>query len=302
MATTRILGASRVAPGLFDDIDEIDDFGDFGEPGDPLFRWQCRTEQTRPPVGDAFREVAAVVKRWTPTNLPMLAGSFAHVCNVYSVMPIDLDFEAGQAVLVRLTHYPEGPVAGLVETVPPTADDTADISDAVADVVAESDEVGAPSSALLVDAVAQLRVWLRMQQKDLATYVGISNSTVMAWKREAPRYPRHKRIPVLLSLWAAVAAARDELGDEATSRLIWGRGEEANSPAVPAEELTEVLLGAATEASDASWLEDDGYVPAQSAMPSADEFLEAESALSEGLSAAHRGGMDDDREAGAPRA
>lgn len=288
MSVTRILGAARVAPGVFEDIDEREEFGEFG---DPLFRWPRCTEQTLPPVSDAFREAAAVVKVWTPTNLPVWAASTAHVCKVYSAVPVDPDSWTGQTFLADLTRYPEEPV----EVVVTGADEPADVG--------ESDEVGAPSAALLVEAVAQLRAWLRMQQKDIATYLGISNSTVMAWKREAPRYPRHRRIPVLLSLWAAVASARDELGDETTSQLIWGRGEEASSPAVPAEELTELLLAAATEASDAAWLEDDGYVPGQSAMPSAEELLEAESSLVQGLRAEHRGDPDlGDGKAGAPRA
>lgn len=303
----RIMGASRVAPGLFegspDDVEITDGvISDFDDDRcltklNPISGWPRGMEQTRPPVSHIFRMAAAVVKSWTPTDLPS-AGSYAHLCRVYSAVDLDLDAFVGGHVL--LAGPSDGDLASGEAMLPllgslgdvegPPALPTDDLSveerampstDVVGD--AENTEVGAPSTTLLVEAIDQLRAWLPIQQQDLARYVGISPSTIMSWKREAPRFPRHRSIPALLALRAAVVAARAEVGQEAAIGLIWARGEKAGAPTVRPAELAETLLAAATEASNTAWLEDDGYVPGQSVVPSAEDLLEGETMLAEGL-------------------
>lgn len=288
---TRTHGPSRVAPGLFEDVDENDDLFDFGGFDSVPCLWPRRTEQTRPPVGDEFLQAAAIVVSRIPTNLPRFPGSIAKVCYVYSAAPVDLVgtmLPTGTVVYVDTSAEQEH-VAAIATLHQASQAET------------DSDEVGAASSGVLVEAFEALRGWLQMRQVDLAAYVGISPSTVMAWKREATRYPRHARIPALLTLWSAVAAARAELGAEGTSQLIWRSGRDGYAPAVPADELAELLMEAASEASDGAWLADDGYISGESTMPSVDELYEAESQLAQGLAAVHRGDTDHGQDAGAPR-
>lgn len=272
MAVTRIIGASRVAPGLFDDPEEFDDFTDLAGLVGGFVCWP-RSKQTVPPVGDTLFRASTVVTGGKSTNLRVWADSIARVCKVYSADSIDLSASG------VLGDVPEGNNL-IIGTLPSRSTEVAETEDTVEDPAADTAEVGAPSSALLVEAVAQLRSWLRMPQKDIAAYVGISNSTVMAWRREAPRYPRHARIPVLLSLWSAVGAARAELGDEATAQLVWSHGEAGQVPATSPEDLAEQLLAAAAAASDDAWLAEDDYEPGVSPVPSEAELLDAEAALS----------------------
>lgn len=287
---TRMHGPSRVAPGLFEDADENYDLFEFGG-FDSVPRLWPRTEPTRPPVGDEFLRAAAIVVSRVPTNLPRFPGSFAKVCYLYSAVPIDT---AG-------TMLPTGTIVYVDPSVEQEhVAGTATLHETSA-AEPDSDEVGAASSGVLVEAFDALRGWLQMRQIELAAYVGISPSTVMAWKREATRYPRHARIPALLTLWSAVAAARAELGAEGTSQLIWSSGREGYAPAVAADELADLLMEAATEASNAAWLDDDGYIPGESTMPSVDELYEAESHLARDLAAGHRGDADYGQHADVPR-
>lgn len=142
------------------------------------------------------------------------------------------------------------------------------------------DTPGAPSAALLLDAVAALTAWLPLTQERLARYVGISPSTVMAWRRLPDVHPRHPHIPTLLRLWAAVSGARQEFGEAETSRLVWGSGSGSPAlPALPSEELAEHLLAAAEEASlDA--FNDDGYTPGGATLMSVEEIEAGERGLS----------------------
>ncbi|MEP9362942.1 hypothetical protein ABLE68_08260 [Nocardioides sp. CN2-186] len=294
MPATRITGASRAASLLVDDIDEY---------GDPCFRWPRRDQQTLPPLDAGFCDAAHIVIAWTPTNLPNWTNLTAHVRNVYFAENIG-ELVEGSWIGFTFDAPDHRDLQGLADAVTAGLDlDYVSDTNSGADIASE---VGAPSSALLVEAVAQLRSWLSMRQQDLATYLRISNSTIMSWKREAPQYPRHPNIPALLSLWSALASARAELGDAATSQLVWNSGTDNGAPAVPADDLIELLIGAATAASDAAWLEDDGYVPGQTPLPAADHYLENETALSEHLDLVGGGqnslDADTDDEPGAPEA
>jgi len=146
-------------------------------------------------------------------------------------------------------------------------------------------EPGSPSAALLLQAFSALAGWLSLTQDHLARYVGISPSTVMAWKREPDIHPRHAHIPVLLSLWAAVTGAFEEFGEAETLRRVWasGTGTTDGVPGLPADELAEQLIVAADEAARGDD-EDDGYDPATAALLTVEEIAAGEQNLSMGLS------------------
>ena len=156
------------------------------------------------------------------------------------------------------------------------------VDDAAEDAVEETIEPGAPNAAVLLQAVAELRRWLDVTQDALCEYVGISRSTVMLWKRNPAVHPRHPRIPVLLGLWAAVAGAVEELGQDETTRLVYGPGRFQASGAVPVEALTEVLLDAADEASLRA-LEQTEYDPETATPMTVDEIEDGERQLHEAL-------------------
>lgn len=116
------------------------------------------------------------------------------------------------------------------------------------------EEPAATNAEMHLAAFDDLLTWLPLSQERLAQVVGISTSTVMAWRREPHVRPRHRNAQTLIRLWAAVASAREELGDERTLRLL------AEGPqsvigvrqALPAEEIIERLNLAAERASDAA--------------------------------------------------
>ena len=149
------------------------------------------------------------------------------------------------------------------------------------ETVEEETEAGAPSAALLLSAFRELTAWLGTTQEKLCEYVGISRSTVMAWKRDQSVHPRHAQIPALLGLWAAVSGAKDELGDEATLRLVYGAGFGIDR-AVRVEELTDRLLDAADEASIAA-LNASQYDSATAVEMTVEEIEAGERALSRSL-------------------
>lgn len=148
----------------------------------------------------------------------------------------------------------------------------------------ENDEPGAPSAAVLLRAFAELTQRLSLTQDNLARYVGIGPTTVMAWKRERSIHPRHPRVPLLLSLWAAVSGAFEELGEAETLRRVWASGSGASDglPGLPADELAEQLIVAADEAARDDD-EDDGYDPATAALLTTEEIAAGEQELSIGL-------------------
>jgi DNA-binding transcriptional regulator YiaG len=116
------------------------------------------------------------------------------------------------------------------------------------DELEESTEVGTPNAALLLNAVRHLQSGLHLTQDGVCEYIGISRSTVMAWKRSPAIHPRHPRIPLLLHLWAAVSGAREEFGDERTVQLVHQHGPGTERDQGP-EALAELLLDSVEEAS-----------------------------------------------------
>lgn len=147
----------------------------------------------------------------------------------------------------------------------------------------ESDEPGAPSASILLRAFADLTQRLSLTQDNLARYVGIGPTTVMAWKRDRGIHPRHARIPALLSLWAAVSGAVEGFGEEETLRRIWASGNSGGAPALAADELAQQLIAAADEAARDEE-EDDGYDSATAALLTTEELAAGERELSTGLS------------------
>lgn len=196
----------------------------------------------------AVENLVRTVRSWEPTEV---AGELVRQSEVQFELH---DFDVVGLNLLRLMDSGPGAAAG---------------------PGGEADErPGAPSTGVLLAAVRDLRQWTTLTQAQLCEYLGISRSTVMMWKREQTAHPRHGQIPTLVRLWAALAAARDEFGDEAGSRLFWqtaSRGAD-QLPSLPAEELAERMLTLADEASRAAF--DDSY-DVHGAVPAAIEDLEA---------------------------
>lgn len=146
------------------------------------------------------------------------------------------------------------------------------------EVVAEDERSGSPSARLLLDAVSDLRDGLVISQADLCSIVGLSPSTVMAWRRTPSVHPRHPSVPTLLKLWAGFHACSSALGREDAARLAWS----ALRPGDPtsADAATELLL----EAADAAVEDfDDVLGPVVDAGASVDELAASEAAFSSAL-------------------
>jgi DNA-binding transcriptional regulator YiaG len=114
-------------------------------------------------------------------------------------------------------------------------------------------EDASPSSAeMLLGAFDDLRKWLALSQDRVSQIVQISPSTVMAWRRDPLVRPRHPHTQTLVRLWAAMASAREELGEEAALRLVIGGSEPfiQQRTNAPVEDIIEALNKAAEAASD----------------------------------------------------
>ncbi|MDT5029998.1 MAG: hypothetical protein QOC94_169 [Actinoplanes sp.] len=151
--------------------------------------------------------------------------------------------------------------------------------------VEQSTEAGSPAATVLLQATAELSHWLRLNQRQVAKLVGISPSTVMAWKRAPATHPRHPNIPRLLRLWAATSGARDELGDTTTLQLVWGSHEHPgrDSVALGADDLAEKLLAAAEAASLEAFERTSEYEFSTAVRPSTGQLAEDEEALRRSL-------------------
>jgi len=175
--------------------------------------------------------------------------------------------------------------SGVIEVFVATADDgqLEDTQD-----VEQSTEPGAPAAAILLRATAELSDWLRLNQRQVAKLVGISPSTVMAWKRAPATHPRHPNIPRLLRLWAAASGAQEELGDTATLQLIWGSRQHpggGGGNTLDADELTEKLLAAAEASSFEAFESTSDYDSSDAIRPSTGQLAEDEETLSRSLGA-----------------
>jgi transcriptional regulator with XRE-family HTH domain len=151
--------------------------------------------------------------------------------------------------------------------------------------VEQSTDPGAPTATVLLKATTELSTWLKLSQKQVATLVGISPSTVMAWRRAPMTHPRHASIPHLLRLWAAASGAREELGDTATLQLVWGSREHPGRGAITlgADDLAERLLAAAEAASLEAFEDTSDYDPGRATRPSTGQLAADEEALSRSL-------------------
>jgi transcriptional regulator with XRE-family HTH domain len=149
----------------------------------------------------------------------------------------------------------------------------------------QSNEPGAPSANILLTAATELSSWLSLTQQQVAKLVGMSPSTIMAWRRSPLTHPRHASIPTLLRLWAAVAGARDELGEAATLQLVWGsRGrKKRGAVTMRADDLAEKLLAAAETSSLAGLLDTVDYDHQEAIRPAAGQLAEDEETLSKDL-------------------
>ncbi len=180
---------------------------------------------------------------------------------------------------VRVVVGDDVPRPGSLERAPgglPAGDDV--------DLPEESTETGAPSAALLLGAVRDLQSWLSLTQDQVCEYVGVSRSTVMAWRRNPAIHPRHPRLPLLLHLWAAVGGAREEFGAERTARLVHQRGRLTDGDQGP-DVLAEVLLDAVENASVRA-LEESSYCAASAPDMTAGEIEAGEAELSDALTRA----------------
>ncbi len=146
------------------------------------------------------------------------------------------------------------------------------------EVLSEDERAGSPSARLLLDAVSELRAGLAISQSDLCSVIGLSTSTVMAWRRMPAVHPRHPSVPKLLKLWAAFHACSSVLGQEAAAQTAWSalRPGDAGSSEVATDRLLE-----AAEAAGEDFDEDLG--PVAVAEMSEDELTAAEAALSSAL-------------------
>ena len=149
----------------------------------------------------------------------------------------------------------------------------------------QNNDPGAPSASILLMAATELSSWLSLTQQQVATMVGMSPSTIMAWRRSPLTHPRHASIPTLLRLWAAVAGARDELGEAATLQLVWGsRGRPARGAvALGADDIAEKLLAAAEASSLAGLMDTHDYDVDDVIRPAAGQLAADEETLSSDL-------------------
>ncbi|WP_127497121.1 antitoxin Xre-like helix-turn-helix domain-containing protein [Actinoplanes solisilvae] len=172
--------------------------------------------------------------------------------------------------------------SGVVEVFVAEADDAATLD---VQEVEHNPEPGASAAAVLLKATTQLSTWLNLNQKQIAALVGISPSTVMAWRRAPATHPRHSNVPRLLRLWAAVSSAREELGEIATLQLIYGSREHLtrNAATLNADELTEKLLAAAEAASLEAFEDTSDYDPDGAVRPSTGQLADDEEMLSRSL-------------------
>jgi hypothetical protein len=233
----------------FDDLDE----NDFGT---TYFRWP-RTERTCAAITgtvDVIGRIQFKVPRTTSPSLPRMS------------LAVYEQFVAGTEVLdLHEVSFTEKLGVLLKGWAPADADA----------------DLGAPNVDVLLGAFSDLTSWLGVTKQNLARYLQISPSTVMAWRRERPAYPRHRSISTLLTLWSAVSGARDEFGAEQAVLMAWssGRRTDAGVPALPASALADWLIKETSEANLADFLNDDGYQPGTAPLPTVEDLTAAEAGL-----------------------
>ena len=233
--------------------------------------------QTSPPIPDAVRSAAHIYKAWQPTIGPRIH-FVVFVCDRFSSDVLDVSSEVlADSWIEAPTPWPT--TWSAEEDSPPwTVAPVGHVAALPSGHTSSPPPPGTPTAVVLVEAVAQLRQWLAMTQTQLASYMDISASTFMAWRRDLPEHPRHPRIPALLNLWSSAASARAELSESDFKKLVWGRVA-GGAPAAEPGALAESLLQAATEASDAAFFAGDDYDPETATMPTLEDLEESEAAL-----------------------
>lgn len=215
--------------------------------------WQM---QTAAPVGSRIEEIARIVSVEDLTDAP------------------DLRVLTLQDMLTADEWMPKREISPLVAG--PSAEDPSE------QVLEVATEAGAPTAALLLAALRELRTWMLLSQEQICQYLSISPSTVMAWKRERDIHPRHPQMSSLLRLWAAVAGAQEEFGEEGMQRLVGPHRTHDGHFMMPPAELATLLLDAADEAGMAALVSDE-YDPEAPLRPSVAEIEAGERELSDSL-------------------
>lgn len=222
-----------------------------------------------------------------PVNL---VGSWRKQATRGFLVPVPAPFSLSDAFTQRTSTVHVLGSRHLIVTLPEGADASTvaeailqlleDVKDGVA--AAAAPLPGAPSAVLLVSAAAELGSWLSLTQQQVMYLVGMSPSTVMAWKREPATHPRQKNIPILIRLWAAVSGARQQFGPDETLRMVWRHvdtpGEKTDG--VLADQLANDLINETEAASQAELALDDGYDPEAPLLVDVEELEAGELELS----------------------
>ncbi len=110
-----------------------------------------------------------------------------------------------------------------------------------------------------------------------------------AWTRDRTGYYwASPQIPTLFRLCAAVSMAREEFGEEETSRLIRSSPHRPGAPGADADALSTLLIRESQVASLAAFTLDDGYDSATAPPTPIAELEAGERELSAALSRHHR--------------
>jgi len=140
-------------------------------------------------------------------------------------------------------------------------------------------------TALLLRESTDLTVRLALSKKQLAGFLQISPATVRGWRRDRTGYYwESPQVPSLFRLCAAVASAREEFGEEETSRLIRSSPHRPGAPGADANALSTLLIRECQVASVAAFTLDDGYDSATAPSNPIAELEAGERELSAALS------------------
>jgi len=144
-------------------------------------------------------------------------------------------------------------------------------------------------TALLLREFTELTVRLALSKDQLSGFLQISPATVRAWTRNRTGYYwESPQVSTLFRLCAAVASAREEFGEEETSRLIRSSPHRPGAPGANADALSTLLIRECQVASVAAFTLDDGYVSATAPPTPIAELEAGERELSVALSRHHR--------------
>jgi len=140
-------------------------------------------------------------------------------------------------------------------------------------------------TALLLREFTELTGHLALSKNQLAGFLQISPGTVRGWRRDRTGYyGESPQVPRLFRLCAAVASAREEFGEQETSRLIQSSPHRPGAPGADATALSVLLIRKCQVTSVAAFTLDDGYDSATAPPTPIAEFEAGERELSAALS------------------